>query len=391
MSITRRRFLAGAAASAVALAMERWADAQALRAVPGGRLVRTMPLGRLDGRPVPPFHTLLGNGLDARQFTDIARVAADRLVTPTPEFYIRTAHPPELPGAAGWRLTLGGLVTAEQSMAVDALQRDARDLGVRLLECAGNADPANFGLLSAASWTGVLVEAVLDRVKAAPGARRVRITGIDDEQRPSVTSNPGASWVFTPDELTRTGAFLAVGMNGAALTADHGAPVRLVVPNYYGCSCIKWVTRIDWVPDDEPATLQMMEFSTRTHQAGVPRVARDYAPPVIELAATPIRVEQWRVPRDGAERTVYRVVGLRWGGASSKPPLTIRFGSRDRFVPVADVPASTNTGTWALWSHEWAPEMPGRYAIALSVADPAIPARRLGLYYYTRDVDIDTV
>ncbi len=93
-------------------------------------------------------------------------------------------------------------------------------------------------------------------------------------------------------------------MNGAALTADHGAPIRLVVPNYYGCSCIKWVSRIDWVADDEPATSQMMEFSARTHQNGVPRLARDYEPPVIDLAALPIRVEQWVVTRDGRERVV---------------------------------------------------------------------------------------
>ena len=71
-----------------------------------------------------------------------------------------------------------------------------------------------------------------------PAGRRVRVTGFDDEQRPSVTSNPGAGWVFTREELDRTGAFLALRMNGAALTADHGAPIRLVVPNYYGCSCI---------------------------------------------------------------------------------------------------------------------------------------------------------
>ena len=391
MTMSRRRFITGATVGGLALAMERWVEAQTLRPVVGGRLVRSMPLGRLDGRPTPPLHSILGSGLDARQFTDISRVAPDRLLTPTSEFYVRTAHSPDLPDATAWRLTLGGLVRAEQTVGIGVLQREAMDMGVRLMECAGNADPANFGLLSAASWSGVPVAGVLARVASSSDARRVRITGFDDERRSSATSNPGASWVFTLEELERTGAFLAVGMNGTALTADHGAPVRLVVPNYYGCSCIKWVTRLDWVADDEPATLQMMEFSTRTHQAGVPRAARDYQPPAIELAATPIRVEQWAVPRNGADRLVYRVVGLRWGGRSAQVPLTIRFGSRERFVAVADVPASENVGSWSLWSHEWTPDAPGRYQIALSVADAAIPARRLGLYYYTREVEIDAV
>ena len=222
-------------------------------------------------------------------------------------------------------------------------------------------------------------------------ATRLRITGIDDERTASATSYPGASWVFTPDELERSGAFLALRMNDAPLTADHGAPIRLVVPNYYGCSCIKWISRIDWVPDDEPATSQMMEFSTRTHQDGVPRMARDYQPPVIDLAAMPIRVEQWTVGRDGQERSVYRVVGIRWGGIVRQAPLTIRFRDSERFVPVSDNPPIDNPRTLSLWSHEWTPAAPGRYQIALSVADRSIRTRRLDLYFYTREVDIDRV
>ena len=51
--------------------------------------------------------------------------------------------------------------------------------------------------------------------------------------------------------------------------------------------------------DSEPATSQMIEFASRTHQVGPPSLARDYAPAVIELAAAPIRVEQWEVNRKG--------------------------------------------------------------------------------------------
>lgn len=337
------------------------------------------------------MHTLLGSGLDARQFTDLSTLDSEHLVTPTEHFYIRTAHPPQLPPADGWSIACSGVAGPDQMLQVRDLERDARAIGVRLMECAGNADPANFGLLSAAQWTGVPMGAVLDRLRPKTGLPRIRITGVDDDTTPSVTSNPGASWIFTPDELQKTGAFLALRMNDAPLTLDHGAPIRLVVPNYFGCSCIKWVSRIDWVPDDEPATLQMMEFSARTHQAGVLKFARDYVPPAIELAATPVRVEQWLVTRNDTDRVVYRVVGVRWGGSRTSVPLTIRFSSREPFVPVQDVPNSSEPGTWSLWSHEWTPSAPGRYQIALGVSDKSIPARRLDLYYYTRDVDIDRV
>jgi DMSO/TMAO reductase YedYZ molybdopterin-dependent catalytic subunit len=391
MRVGRRQFAKALASTGVAVALERWTSGQSLRPVTDGRLIRIMPLGRFDGRPTPPMHTLLGTGLDARQFTDLSTLDTDHLLIPTERFYIRTAQPPTLPAPDAWRLVLGGLVDQERTLDLRTLERDTREIGTCLMECAGNADPANFGLLSAATWSGVPLSAVLEHVRKASGAARVRVSGVDDEGRPSVTSNPGASWVFTAAELERTGAFLAVAMNDAPLTGNHGAPVRLIVPNYYGCSCIKWSSRVDWVADDEPATTQMMEFSARTHQAGVPRFARDYEPPVIDAAATPIRVEQWAVTREGGERISYRVVGIRWGGTSTRPPLTIRFRSNERFVPVADNPPTSNPATWSLWSHEWTPGATGRYQIALRVADPSVRARRLGMYYYTREVEIDRV
>ena len=70
-------------------------------------------------------------------------------------------------------------------------------------------------------------------------------------------------------------AFLAVRMNGAPLTADHGAPVRLVVPSWYGCSWIKWVDRLSLVGADAPTPTHMVEFLTRTQQSGITKLARD--------------------------------------------------------------------------------------------------------------------
>lgn len=395
----RRRALVSLATATAGLALGRWFEANPLLVAaalaqapaPGGRLVATLPLGRLDRRAKAPLHTLLGSGLDARQFTDLSELAPGRLITPADQFYIRTAAPRSLPSPAVWQILLGGLVTQETRMAVTDLRDRARPMGAHLLECAGNADPANFGLLSAATWSGVPIGRVLDQLRPTSQARRIRITGLDDDGQ-SATSVPGAAWVFTRDELEERGAFLATDMNEAALTPHHGAPVRLVMPNYYGCSNIKWVTRIDAVPDDEPATTQMREFAARTHQHGVPALAREFQPPAIDLAATPIRVEQWEVPDGrGAARQTYRVVGIRWGGSSRRAPLTIRFGHRQPFVPVEYCPDADSTTTWSLWTHTWRPERAGRYQIALGVADPGIPARRLDLFYYTREVDVAQV
>jgi len=334
------------------------------------------------------MHTLLGAGLDGRQFTDLSTLSSETLLTPTARFYIRTAAPSRLPEASRWLVTMGGGGRAEHALRLDELQAQARPMGVHLLECAGNNDPANFGLLSAAAWAGVPIGWVLDRFAADSQFRRVRVTGFDDEQ-PSTTSVPGAAWIFTREELEERGAFLATMMNGEPLTAHHGAPIRLVVPNYYGCSAIKWVTRIDAVSNDEPATTHMREFSTRTHQVGMPSLAREYEPPVIDLAATPVRVEEWATSDDrGAERRLYRVVGIRWGGSARRVMLTIRFSHREPFVPVDECADADSTPSWSLWSHVWTPSEPGRYQIALRATDRAIRTRRLDVYYYTREVDV---
>jgi DMSO/TMAO reductase YedYZ molybdopterin-dependent catalytic subunit len=384
MNLTRRAFLGSLAALPALRSVETLLAYQNLAALSDGHLVGPIPLGRFDRQPRPPFGQLLGQALDARQFTDHSALTPETLITPTDKFFVRTAAT-AIHARAPSAVALGGPQKA-LSVPVEELAARARPMGTHLIECSGNVDPANFGLLSAATWTGVPVVEVLDRTSAVPARPLIRVTGLDEE-RDSPSSLAGASWIFSRSDLERSGAFLATGMNGVPLTAHHGAPLRLVVPNWYGCACIKWVTAIDFVGDNEPPTRQMREFAARTHQIGIPATARAFQSPVIEVAATPIRVEQWIV--DG--RTLYRVIGVSWGGTSVNRPLTIRFKHSEPFVPVDDCPAATSATTWSLWSHIWRPSAPGRYQIALGVRDRSLPARRLEMFYYTREVEVTEV
>ena len=267
-----------------------------------------------------------------------------------------------------------------------------RDLDARaapparvLLECSGNADQTNYGLLSAADWEGIPLTAMLDRVKAASGASRVLVSGVDDASRAWQTSVAGASWIFTREDLQR--AILATRMNGAALPRDHGAPARLIVPGWYGCACIKWVDRIELVPDAAPATSQMREFAARTHQDRGASVARDFIPAVIDTAAMPVRVEQWIA----GGRTQYRITGIVWGGTKPTNALSIRFKSGGPWTKVDDCPLPASTLTWSLWTYTWRPAEPGRYEIVLRVDDPSIRTRRLDVFFYVREIQIDEV
>ena len=238
--------------------------------------------------------------------------------------------------------------------------------------------------MSVATWTGFAMPAIIDQLAGDRQGRRVLVSGTDPEG-PSATSVPGASWIFSRDQLER--AVLAVQMNDAPLPPDHGGHARLVVPGWYGCACIKWVDRIELVPANAPATAQMTEFAQRTHQNGRPALARDFTPAVIDLAAMPIRVEKWIA----GSRVLYRVVGVMWGGSKPTNALQIRFRSDEPFVPVSDCPMPATTRTWSLWSHVWRPASPRRYQIVVRVNDPAIRTRRLDVFFYVREVRIDEV
>jgi DMSO/TMAO reductase YedYZ molybdopterin-dependent catalytic subunit len=188
------------------------------------------------------------------------------------------------------------------------------------------------------------------------------------------------------EELRAAGAFLATKLGGKPLSRDHGAPVRLVVPGWYGCTCIKWVDRITFVDETAEATSQMLEYAARTHQNGSPRLAKDFLPARIDHAAMPIRVEKWRE----AGQLRYRVVGLLWGGSGTVKKLGIRFNPEEEYVPVEPLRVPQTT-PWTLWSHTWRPAQRGRYTIRLTILEPSEHPKRLEAGYYARSVEIEEV
>lgn len=334
------------------------------------------------------LEVLTGDGLDGRLYTDLAKLQPDALVTPNETFYIRTRHPDLLDRNTAWKIAASGLVEAPLDLTLDTFSpKVKRDLGPFVMECSGNASSAGFGMLSAARWSGVPIEDVLAMVRPHPSARRVLVSGFDGHSAPSRRSTPGASWIFSFDQLTKAGAFLATEMNGERLPRDHGFPVRLVVPNWYGCTCIKWVDAITLVDDEAPATPHMREFASRTHQNGMSALARDFVAATIDQAAMPVRIEKWRV--GGALE--YRVVGIMWGGHRPTDRLAIRFRDDDAWTRVAPPPAPATNATWTLWSHVWRPHAAGTYAITLRVDDVAIPQKRLDAGFYRRRTTIAEV
>lgn len=330
--------------------------------------------------------TAFGSELDGRLFTTLSDLGEENLVTPVERFYVRTRASKILPAAAQWTIAIDGLVAAPRKLPVADLVAAAKPVGVHLMECAGNTRAARFGMISVGEWKGVAISEILDAARAKSSATQVLVSGFDRYAGNSVTSMPGASWIFGLDELAKSRAFLTTELNGRPLSRDHGAPIRLVVPGWYGCTCIKWVDQISLVDDSAESTSQMLEYATRTHQVGSPAMAKDFLPAWIDHAAMPVRVEKWRV----GGKLRYRVVGILWGGSEGVRALGIRFNPEEDFVPVDSLP-TPQTGPWTVWSHAWSPAAKGTYTIRLAITDPPAHPKRLESGYYARSVEITEV
>ena len=182
--------------------------------------------------------------------------------------------------------------------------------------------------------------------------KHLLVEGYDKDIKSGGGTN-GAAWVFSLDQVRSTSMFLAFGQNGKPLTHDHGFPVRLIVPGFYGCSHIKWVTLLSVVDGAKtPPTSQMNEFRSRVHMKFAPRKSSLRWSAAQGYSATAERVEIWRNRITGDRG--YKAVGLLWGGPKATDALQIRFPPLQKewqtvqHVNMRPVPAA-----WSQWCHAW--------------------------------------
>ena len=156
-------------------------------------------------------------------------------VVPNGDFYrIDTALAVPQVSKDSWKLRVHGMVDRELEITFDDLL--ARDMVERYMTLSCVSNQVGGGLVGNAKWQGVLLKQVLDEAGVQAGATQVVSRSID-------------GWdCGTPTSAIMDGrdAMLAIAMNGEPLPAEHGYPVRLVVPGLYGyVSATKWVTDIE--------------------------------------------------------------------------------------------------------------------------------------------------
>jgi len=293
-------------------------------------------------------------------------------VTPVGLHYLLIHYDVPQVDAASWRLRVRG--ERELSLGLDELRRRP---GVELavtMECAGNgrarleprpvSQPWLLEAVGTARWAGTPLRPVLEEAGVGEGAVEILFTGIDRGIEGGIDQRYQRS--LTVEDAFREDVLLAYEMNGGPLPPQHGFPVRLVVPGWYGMTSVKWLAEIDVL--DVPFTGYQQASGYRLRQTEdeegtpveriVPRSL--FVPPGIPEFLTRARtVEPGEVV----------VEGRAWSGLA---PIARVEVSADGGETWDDAELEPAEGRWAWrgWRYRWQAE-PGEYLLCSRARDEA--------------------
>jgi len=269
-----------------------------------------------------------------------------------------------------WRLRVRGLVERPLELGLDdLLSRPAVTLPVTM-ECAGNgrarleprplSQPWLVEAIGTATWTGTPLAGLLAEAGLLEGTVELVFTGADRGVQGEVEQDYQRSLAVA--DATRPEVLLAWEMNGRPLEPQHGAPVRLLVPGWYGMTSVKWLTDIEAVA--EPFTgyqqVEAYQYKQTDEEVGEParrmRVRALMVPPGIPDFFTRRRLV------DGGR---VGLVGRAWSGMA--PVSRVEVGV-DGSWHEATLDPPLGEHAWRAWRFDW-DAVPGDHVLSCRATD----------------------
>jgi sulfane dehydrogenase subunit SoxC len=260
---------------------------------------------------------------------------------------------------AAFELLVGGLVSHELVLSLDDLRaRPAVELEVTM-ECAGNgrallpgprpvSQPWLAEAVGTAAWRGTPLASLLAEAGPLDGAREVVFTGLDsgfegDEEQFFERSLP-------LEEALSEDLLLAYEMNGAPLLPQHGFPLRLVVPGWYGMTHVKWLTRI--TVTDEP-----FGGYQQAHAYRLRRNEDDEGEPLDRIRPRALMVPPGLPEFPTRERTLRAgaclLEGRAWSGWAPIAAVEVSTDGGASWAEAELETASASRFAWRGWRFEW--------------------------------------
>ncbi len=147
-----------------------------------------------------------------------------------------------------WNLEISGLVNHPKTLTLADIKARRRKTVTATLECSGNSSSVGFmGAIGNVKWTGTPLAPLLKECGLKARGIEVVFFGADEKTEKirdkDYTQNFARS--LSRGDALRDDIILAYEMNGEPLGRDHGAPLRLIVPGWFGIAWVKWLSRIE--------------------------------------------------------------------------------------------------------------------------------------------------
>src|SRR6187200_1862144 len=356
--MTRRDTLKRGAAAAAALALiPDWAIpalAQSDVYIPFTDIPMTF-------NPNPP------NG--ANRMLDIRTI--DGSLTPADRFfYIQHYNRPEI-DAGAFKLKFTGLVSKPIELPLAELQGMRPVDLVNGYECSGNSGRSVQGLSSNGRFTGVRLRDVLRRVGVDETAREVVFFGADKGnedvvfRQNTLKVQQQFARSITLENAMKPEPLLVWALNGAPLDRDHGFPLRVIMPGWYGVANVKWLAEIHLQENRFLGNYQARWYRTVRAVGGTGELT-DAETQFIETDVTKLNLKSV-IARVRKSAGAHQVLGFVLNDGTPLRSVEVKVGEGPWQRAMLD-PANTQY-SWKLFTYRWDGAAPGEHTLVSRATD----------------------
>jgi sulfane dehydrogenase subunit SoxC len=274
-----------------------------------------------------------------------------------------------------WRLEIGGEVERPLSLSLAELRaRPAVTFHVTF-ECAGNgraqlsprplSQPWLVEAVGSSEWTGTPLRGVLEEAGVSDDAVEILFGGLDHGIENGIEQNYERSLELA--DATRDEVLLAYEMNGQPLLPQHGYPLRLIVPGWYGMAHVKWLAHITALREPFRGYQQATAYMLLEDEG-------DVGVPVTRMLPRSLMVPPGFPDFLSRERFLDRqpcvVDGRAWSGYGSITTVEVSADGGETW-DAATLGPPTSSWAWRSWSWEWKSPAPGRHVLCSRATDNA--------------------
>jgi DMSO/TMAO reductase YedYZ molybdopterin-dependent catalytic subunit len=295
-------------------------------------------------------------------------------VTPVGLHYLLTHYDIPFVDPVSWRLAVGGRVRTPLELDLPALRALPPVTMPVTLECAGNgrarllprpvSQPWLDEAVGTATWTGARLTDVLAAAGVADDAVDVVFTGHDHGTERGVEQDYRRALPVTD----LADVLVAYEMNGLPLPPQHGAPVRLIVPGWYGMAHVKWLRDIEVVATPFEGFQNAVAYRDKTSP-------EDPGTPVTRIRpralVVPPGFPDFMTRRRYVDAGTVTLTGRAWSGRAPLTTVSVSTDDGATWLP-ADLGPSPGPHAWRLWTATWE-ATPGTYTLSARAADEVGP------------------